>query len=244
MRMIGRRRDLVALCLGLGLATLGTACAQSGTADVEARAAASSAPPRAAPATAPSTAAGPTTGSVPTDHDLAVALPGPEQVAGLRGHTSCLAGEQACLANVYNEPDPHLSWVRVNANAQGPLGPRWAELQVNRVAGPEGTLEQERELVRSSCPDGGFEVQPEPRGFHPHGPMAGSRQGAPVRRAGFRGVRCDVTVGPVGGERHDEHWLVALRDDVRLRVSASSPALVLRLFEEYADRLALRGGER
>jgi hypothetical protein len=58
-----------------------------------------------------------------------------------------------------------------------------------------------------------------------------------VQRAGFRGNRCAMESGPLGAKRHQSHGITAVRDDVVVHVEASSKRLVLRLFEEYVDRL-------
>jgi hypothetical protein len=230
MRTSGWRDRVVLLAL-LTLTVWASACSQRQPEDDE-----RSAPvPTTRPSTIPS--ATPSPSDVPNNHELGVALPGPSEIGGIGGYSSCISGVQVC----YDEddttvPDPDLSWVRATEGVKGGPGARWAALTVDRAAEP-GLVREVLWLARGWCPVGEFVVPAEPRGFIARGPLGGTGRRHPVKQAGFRGIRCAMEIGPLGDTRHKEYWIMAARDDVQLHVSASSERLVARLFDEYLVRL-------
>jgi hypothetical protein len=110
----GRRRVgavLLAILAILALSAGGSGCTQHAP---EARRPASSATTTTTP---PATQAA---REVPNDHALGAALPGPAQVGGIGGYTSCVSGEQVCYPAFSAEQDPSLSWVKA-ADGAGPF---------------------------------------------------------------------------------------------------------------------------
>lgn len=235
-RWMGRPRAGVLLVGVLVLGAWGSGCTQHAS---ETGPPAASAPPTTADARipTPTAASGPPAAEVPTDGDLGAALPGPAQVGGVGGYTSCVSEQQVCYLELDREADPTLSWVRAadRAGAFVPGG-RWAWLEVRRP--PEDWMVPAAlSDARALCQVGEWSDPGDPRGFLPRPPMEGAGKRFSVSRAGFEGHRCAAEIGPQGAERHQSHRITAVRDDVVVSVEASSRSLVLRLFEEYVDRL-------
>lgn len=176
----------------------------------------------------------PTDVAAPDDGELGAALPGPDDLGGIGGYSSCRAAEELCASA--GGPDETLSWAKAVEGSRGETGARWAELSVRRYA-DRSLLRVDLDVAVGSCPDGAFSVPADPRGMRPRPPSEGTSSAAPVELAGFTGIRCTVEVEQPDGGRHEEHWIAATRDVVRLDAAASSEELVLELFEEYVDRL-------
>ncbi len=215
-----RPKARVVLFALLGLLLSSSACIQTDAADTEGSAQAAS--PASSPVEAPDADA------------LGLALPGPSEIGGIGGYSSCLADETLC-ADIAG-PDPTMSWVHALTGDAGEPGARWAFVTVRSEADPQ-LQRRNLELARDACSAGEFITQGDPRGRYPQPPTEGSRQPHRVEEAGFEGTRCDEEIGSPNGAQHAEHSITAARDDALVTVWSSSGGLAARLFEEYVARL-------